>query len=430
MAELLSPVGDFEGLACALQAGCDSVYFGIRGLNMRSGSAKNFSLEDINEVARICHASNKKCYITLNTLVYNHEFPRVRMILERVKEAKVDAIIATDFGIIQLANELGIEVHISTQASISNASAAEFYAKYSPRLVLARELSLEQIRMMKKELNDKGVNVEFEVFIHGALCVAESGRCFMSQHHNRISANRGQCLQECRREYRVTDVEDPRREFILDNNFVMSPKDLCALPILDKLYDAGIEVFKIEGRAKGPEYIYTVTKVYREAIDSIEEGTFTNERVAAWLEELSKVYNRGFTDNFLLGTPTNDSWSGIYGNRSRVTKNYVGRITNYYPQKGIAEAILEKQEVNKNDKIMITGTTTGYYEGIIDSLMTDDGPATKAVSQVITFPVTNKVRKNDRLFVIKKNILTEAEKKIAEYDFHEPFRTVKSKDSP
>ena len=306
MVELLSPVGDFEGLAAALQGGCDAVYFGIKGLNMRSGSAKNFALEDMGEVARICHSKGKRCYLTLNTLLYNHEFPRVEMILQKIKETGVDAIIATDFGVIQRANELGVEVHISTQASIANASSAAFYSKFSPRLVLARELSIDQIKKMKIELKEKGVNVEFEVFVHGALCVAESGRCFMSQHHNRISANRGQCLQECRREYRVTDVEDPRREFILDNNFVMSPKDLCALPILDKLVDAGIDVFKIEGRAKGPEYIYKVTKVYREAIDSIKEGTFTKDKIAVWLEELSTVYNIGLTDNFLLVTHTND----------------------------------------------------------------------------------------------------------------------------
>jgi U32 family peptidase len=426
MVELLSPVGDFEGLASAIQGGCDSVYFGIKGLNMRSASAKNFTIDDMGEVARICHANGKKCYLTLNTLVYNHEFPRVEMILGRVKEAGVDAIIATDFGIIQKANEIGVEVHISTQASIANASAAEFYSKYSPRLVLARELSLEQIKRMKQELKEKGISVEFEVFVHGALCVAESGRCFMSQHHNRISANRGQCLQECRRAYKVTDVEDPRREFILDNNFVMSPKDLCALPILDRLYDAGIDVFKIEGRAKGPEYIYTVTKVYREAMDAVEEGAFTPEKVALWLEELSKVYNRGFTDNFLLGTPTNDSWAGIYGNRSRYVKTYVGKIVNYYAKNGIAEAELENHELCINDRIMISGPTTGYYEGEIKSLVTDDGPVERSTSSVVTFPVTSKVRKNDRLFVVKENVLTQAEKRITEYDFHEPFRTVKS----
>ena len=426
MAELLSPVGDFEGLAAAIQGGCDAVYFGIKGLNMRSGSAKNFTLEDMGEVARICHSKGKKCYLTLNTLLYNHEFPRVEMILQKIKETGVDAIIATDFGVIQRANELGVEVHISTQASIANASSAAFYSKFSPRLVLARELSVDQIKKMKQELKDKGINVEFEVFIHGALCVAESGRCFMSQHHNRISANRGQCLQECRRSYRVTDVEDPRREFILDNNFVMSPKDLCALPILDKLYDAGIDVFKIEGRAKGPEYIYKVTKVYREAMDAIEAGTFTKEKIAVWLEELSSVYNRGLSENFLLGTPTNDSWAGIYGNRSRFVKTHVGKIVNYYAKTGIAEAELEKQEVKISDKIMITGPTTGYYEGEVKSLVTDDGPVEKAMSVVVTFPVNTTVRKNDRLFVIKENVLSEAEKKIAEYDFHEPFKTVKS----
>lgn len=426
MVELLSPVGDFETLRSAIKAGCNSIYFGIKGLNMRSASARNFDIKELKEVADICHESNVKCYLTLNTVVYNHEFPRLEKILDELKAAGVDGIIAADMGVIQLANEKEIEVHISTQASVANVQSARFYSKFSPRLVLARECTLAQIKSMKEELMAEGNNVEFEVFIHGALCVAESGRCFMSQHHNRISANRGQCHQECRKQYKITDLEDPRREFILDNQFVMSPKDLCALPILDKLIDAHIDVFKIEGRAKGPEYVYHVTKVYREAIDAIEAKTFTQEKVKAWLEVLESVYNRGLHDNFLLGTPTNDSWSGIYGSRAKTIKKIVGRITHYFSDIGVAEAEIFNETVKVGEKFAITGETTGFVEGIIEEMRDDNGPVKEAKKIVVAFKVPQKVRENDKLFIIeKKTTDPEKENVLIRFPHHEPFKTTK-----
>src|SRR3989338_1061266 len=423
MVELVAPAGDFETLAAAIEGGADSVYFGIKGLNMRSFSAENFQIEDIGKVAEKCHESKVKCFIALNTLGYNHEFPRVEKILKEAYKHKVDAIIASDMGVIQLAREIGINCHISTQASVSNIFSARFYAGFAKRIVLARELSLEQIKAMKNDLKKEGINVGFDVFVHGALCVAESGRCFMSQFHNRISANRGQCLHECRREYKITDVEDPRREFVIDNKNIMSPKDLCALPILDKLVDTGIDAFKIEGRAKGPEYVYKVTKVYKEAIKSIEEGTFTKEKIADWLEVLSSVYNRGFTTNFMLGTPTNDSWANSYGSIAKTAKKYVGRITNYYSKIGIAVAELEDHELCEGDTIAITGPTTGFYEGTAGSIHTEKGEVRTARKEEVSFPVQKTVRKNDRLFKIMK--MTEAEQRIENYETHEPFKTAK-----
>jgi len=414
--EVLAPVGDWDTLAAAIKAGANSVYFGIKGLNMRSGSARNFDISDLKEVVSKCHESKVKAYLALNTLVYNHELPRVEKILDACKEAELDAIICTDFGVIELAKEKGIEVHISTQASISNVKSAKFYAKFSPRLVLARECTLDQIKDIKKE-----VGVEIEVFCHGSMCVAESGRCFMSQFHNRISANRGQCLHECRRAYKIVDEEEPQREFKLDNQYIMSPKDLCSLPILDKFKEAGVDVIKIEGRAKGPEYVFNVTKVYREAVDSLEKGEFNDELVEKLLGELKKVYNRGFSTGFLLGTPTNDSWAGLYGSVAGKTKERLGKIVNYYSNKGIAEVSLENVELAVGDIVMVSGPTTGYVETKVESIHTDDGEVEKVKKAIVCFPVPEKVRKNDIVF--KLHIQEQSE--IDKYDTHEPFKTTK-----
>ena len=419
MVELLSPVGSFETLAAAIDAGADSVYFGIKGLNMRSASAKNFDISDLKKIAERCHKNNVKCYLTLNTIVYNHEFPRVRKILEEVKESKVDAIIACDFGVINLAKELDIEIHISTQASIGNIESVKFYSQFSPRVVLARECTLEQIKSMKDELKKENISLELEVFIHGALCVAESGRCFMSQFHNRVSANRGQCLQECRREYKVTDIEEPRREFILDNQFIMSPKDLCALPILDKFVEAGIDCFKIEGRAKGSDYVFKVTKVYKEALKAIKEKTFTKEKVMQWVKELESVYNRGFTHNFIFGTPTNDSWSEIYGNKATTKKEKLGVIKNYYKEKKVALAEVIK-DLKKNDLIYITGETTGYKELKLKEII-------KHENDEITFPCDFLVRQGDEVYKIINFNRSEANKFLDNYPTHNPFKTPKQK---
>jgi len=424
MTELLAPAGDFEGIASAIKAGANSIYFGIKGLNMRSASAKNFTIEELPLIAKQCHASNVRCYITLNTLVYNHEWPRLEKILAAVKASGVDAVIASDMGVIKRARELGIEVHISTQASISNSDAAKFYSQFSSRLILAREVSLEQTKQIKEDLKAAGLKTELEIFVHGALCVAESGRCFMSQFHNRTSANRGQCLQECRRKYKIVDIEEPRREFILDNQYVMSPKDLCALPILDKVIASGVDVLKIEGRAKGPEYIYKATKVYREAIDAVENGTFTDEKIADWLDTLNTVYNRGLHDNFLLGTPTNDSWARSYGNQAKEIKTFVGTVMNYLSNKKVAIIKLEDHEIALGDTLAISGPTTGYSEFKAHSMQIENAPVKKARNQLVSIE-SDLVRRNDRVFKIVKNTISDAKKKILLHQVHEPFRVKK-----
>ena len=425
MVEILSPVGDFETLRAAIQAKADAVYFGIEGLNMRSGSAKNFKISDLKEISEITKKEGVKTYLTLNTLVYQHELPRLKKILEEVKKQKLNAIIASDFAVINLAKSFGIDVHISTQASIANSESAKFYSQFASCLVLARECSLKQIKEIKSDLLSEGLDTKIEVFVHGALCVAESGRCFMSQFHNRISANRGQCLQECRRLYKIVDLEEPRREFVLDYQYVMSPKDLCALPVLDKLLDSGVDVLKIEGRAKGPEYVYAVTKVYCEAVEAINDNSFTKSKVLGWLEQLEEVYNRGFTTNFLLSVPTNDSWANTYGSVAKKIKKRVGLISNYYKKVKIAEAIIENHDISVGDKILITGPTTGVLYSEITSLMVDESSVETAKKAIVTFPLSDLVRKNDKLFIVLNNEVDPDEEKMKKYGIHEPFKTTK-----
>ena len=325
MTELLSPAGDFSSLNAAIKAGCNSIYFGIKWMNMRAGGAKNFDIEDIKEITNICHKNKVKCYIALNTTVSEHEIGRINKILDEVKKHNVDAVIASDFAVIQKCIEQRIKVHISTQANVSNYEAVKFFSKFSDRIILARECTLDQIKSIIKRIKEDKLNLEIETFVHGAMCVAVSGRCFMSQYHNRRSANKGQCLQECRKAYKIIDVEEPDREFIVEDNYVMSPKDLCALPILDKLIDAGISVFKIEGRGRSADYVYTVTKVYRDAIDMIQKKKWAPEIMRKQLEELNKVYNRGMSTGFYLGTPTNDAWAQIYGSNASESKMEIGK---------------------------------------------------------------------------------------------------------
>ncbi len=426
--EILAPVGDWETLQAAIKAGADAVYFGIEQINMRSASARNFKLKELNKVMETLHKNKVKGYLTLNTLIYDHELERVESILKEVKKSNVDAIIATDAAIIQLCNKENIEVHISTQLSVSNYESLKFYAKFSPRIVLARECTLEQIkniknRIKKDKLNYKGREIELETFIHGSLCVAYSGRCFMSQFHNRISANRGQCLQECRRKYKITDEEDPRREFILEGEQVMSPKDLCSLPILDQLIKAGIDVFKIEGRAKGPEYVYTVTKAYKDALKLIEENTFTEKNILKLLNELEKVYNRDFTTNFLLGTPTNDSWTKFYGSIATETKEKIGTVNRYYPKLKVAEIIMEQHKIKEKDTIAFTGNLTGFYKTKIKELWVNEKPAKKAKKgDDVTIKIDEKVRKGDQVFKIK-----EQKKEFSKFEIHKPFKQSKKK---
>ncbi len=404
MTELLAPAGDFPSLASAIKGGCNSVYFGIKWLNMRAGGAKNFGIEDMQKIADECHKNKVRCYVTLNTTISEHELPKVKKILDKVIETKVDAVIASDFAVINLCNEMGIEVHISTQTNISNYESVKFFSKFSKRIILAREVTLEQIKSIIKKIKEDKLNVEIETFVHGAMCVAYSGRCFMSQYHNRRSANKGQCLQECRKKYKIVDIEEPEREFIIGEDYVMSPKDICALPILDKLIDAGISVFKIEGRGRSADYVYTVVKVYREAIDLIKVKKWTPEIMRKELEELNKVYNRGLSTGFYLGTPTNNSWSGIYGNNATETKVEIGKVTNYFANKKIVEIEIIAEELSIGDEIGFMGPTTGFYRTKVTELYKEGKKVEKTVKGAeITIAVGERVRKSDKVFLIKPN---------------------------
>tara|TARA_B100001971_G_C18257906_1_gene583858 strand:+ start:323 stop:1648 length:1326 start_codon:yes stop_codon:yes gene_type:complete len=433
--ELLSPVGDWETLASAIKAGADSVYFGIKWINMRAASARNFDISELKKVMEKLHKNNMKGYLTLNTVIYDHEISRLKKILEEVKKSKVDAVIAADMSTIQMCHERNIEVHVSTQLSVANYESVKFFSKFSPRIVLARECTLDQIKEMKKKikkenLNFEGREIELETFVHGSLCVAYSGRCFMSQHHNRLSANRGQCLQECRRKYKIIDIEDPRREFILDKNYVMSSKDLCALPILDRLVDAGINVFKIEGRAKGPEYVYTVTNAYREAIDLIEENKFTKKKIGELLEQLNKVFNRGFSNNFYLGVPTNDSWTKFYGSIAKEKKFKLGKVTNYFAKIGVVAVLINQGELNKGDEVFFSGPTTGYYKLKVNELRVEDKLVDVANPRdEVSFKVNERVRDTDSLFLIQKRNISKEEdymlKQIEKSGIHKPFKSTK-----
>ena len=438
MVELLAPVGDWETLAAAIKGGADSVYFGIKWINMRSASARNFDIKELSKLMKELHKNKVKGYLTLNTLIYDHELKKVERILDEVKKAKVDAIIATDMAIIQMCNERDIEVHTSTQLSASNYEAIKFFSKFAPRIVLARECTIDQIKNMKKRiekdnLNFKGRQIELETFIHGSLCVAYSGRCFMSQFHNRLSANRGQCLQECRRRYNITDVEDSRREFILDGEYVMSPKDLCALPILDKLIESGIDVFKIEGRAKGPEYVYEVTKTYRTAIDLINKNKFTKKEMIKLVNKLNKVFNRGFSTNFFLGTPTNDSWAKFYGSIAEEKKIKLGKVTQFFPRlKVVAIEIEENQELKEGDEICFIGPTTGYYKTKIKEIRLEDKKIKKAKKgNEISFKVDEKLRNTDKVYLIEKRDINKEEqdiiKQLEKIGIHKPFKHTKQK---
>lgn len=386
--ELISPAGDWVSLRAAVEAGADGVYFGLKEFSMRA-AAKNFKLSELKNVVELCHKNNIKAYLTLNTIVYEDELSKIKRILKKVKESKVDAIHAWDMAIVNEALKLKIPVHLSTQASVSNSEAARYYKKKGiERIILARECSIKQIKDIKKKV--KGL--EIEVFIHGAMCVAVSGRCFTSQFLFGKSANRGECLQPCRREYTVIDEEG--KQLKLGNHFIMSPKDLCALPFIDKLKKAGIDAFKIEGRNRSPEYVKTVTEAYREAIDN----GFDPEL----LEKVKQVYNRGFSSGFYLGTPTNDDWTDVYGNKATKKKIYVGEIRKYYAKIKVAELKLQTRGLNKGEILMIQGKTTGVYEQKLGSMEMNHKKIEKAKQgQLIAIKVSKRVRAKDKVFVIE-----------------------------
>ncbi|MFA5176276.1 MAG: peptidase U32 family protein [Candidatus Nanoarchaeia archaeon] len=391
--ELLSPVSDFTSLTSAIKSGCNAIYFGVKELNMRI-TANNFKLNELKKVVDICHKNKVKAYLTLNTIIYNNELNKIKKILKTAKKAKIDAIICWDFSVIQEVKKLKLPFHISTQASVSNIESAKFYKSLgAERIILARELSLEQIKEIKKK-----VNIQVECFIHGAMCVALSGRCFTSQFVFGRSANRGDCLQPCRRNYIVKDKRIGY-ELELENDAVLSPKDLCTLPFIEKLIESGINSFKIEGRARSPDYVSTVTKVYRKAIDAYFENKLTNNLKQELISELKIVYNRDFSSGFYLGKPINEFTSP--DNQATRKKVQIGIIKNYYKNINVAEIKLLTRDLKLNDLIMIQGPTTGVIEQKVNSMELNNKKIDIGKKgTIIGIKINNLVRKNDKVFLI------------------------------
>ena len=400
--ELLSPVQDYVSLQAAIQGGADAVYFGLKEFSMRKG-AKNFSISDLKKVVKICHENKIKAYVAMNTIVYENELTKIKKIIKKLKEVKIDGIHAWDMAVVKEALHLKIPVQLSTQASVSNSDALKFYKKLGiKRFILARECSLEDIKKIKK------TKAELEVFIHGAMCVSVSGRCFLSQEVFGKSANRGECLQPCRRKYLIKDIEE-RHEFELGEDYVMSPKDLCTLPFIEKLIEAGIDSFKIEGRNRSPEYVTVVTSVYRTAIDFYLKHKGERDFKKKFehlkkqlLEELKQVYNRGFSSGFYLGKPI-EEWSKVYGSKAKAKKVYIGKILHYYSKIKVAEIKLESKGLKVGDRLMVQGPTTGVLNETINSIEMDHNKITKAKKgNIVAIKLNSIVRKNDKVFTVEK----------------------------
>ncbi len=391
--KLLSPAGDFASLRAAVENGADAVYFGVNKLNMRA-KAKNFSLNDIKKVVDYCHKNKVKAYLTLNTIIYDNEIRTAEKILKKAKEAKVDAIIAWDIAILELCKKLRLKIHLSTQANVTNSEEIKFYKRLGvKRINLARELSLEKIKKLKKQ------NTEIEVFAHGALCVSISGRCFISQSLYNKSANKGECLQPCRREYEIKDKETGFK-LKLGNNYILSPKDLCAIPILDRIIKAKVDSLKIEGRNRSPEYVAITTKVYREAIDSYYKNKLNKKLKDKLVKELKKVYNRGFSTNFYLSIPDKKSYTNKYGSKATKKKIYVGYVKNFYNKINVAEIKLESGSIKKGDNLLIIGNKTGVKEEKIKSMEINHKKVKRAKKgQRVAIKFKNKARENDKVYL-------------------------------
>ncbi|MFN8244085.1 MAG: peptidase U32 family protein [Ferruginibacter sp.] len=402
---LLSPAGSFDSLQAAINSGADAIYFGVEQLNMRTRSSNSFTIADIREVAQRCHADGLKACITLNTVMYDHDMQLLQTILKEVKKHKIDAVIASDYAVIEHCSRMGIPLHISTQANISNIEAVQFYARFADVVVLARELTLKQVEQICasiKRRKIKGVSGELmkvEVFVHGALCMAVSGKCYLSLHSQNASANRGACIQNCRRSYTVKDTETGE-ELLIDNEYIMSPRDLCTIHILDRLVKAGVDVLKIEGRSKGAEYVHTVTQCYREALTAIQAKTYDDNKIAGWMERLRTVYNRGFWEGYFMGHPTGE-WTKEPGSIATEKKVYVGKATRYYPKIKVGEFLVETGTVKTGDTLMITGPRLGMLKEEMTTLTVNGVSADKAGrGDKITFPVAAKITAQDKLYKI------------------------------
>ena len=407
--EIMAPVGSYESLTAAIQGGADSVYFGVEGLNMRSRSSNNFTLDDLRNIAEICNQNNIKTYLTVNTVIYDGDLELMRKIIDTVKESGVSAIIASDVAAMSYANSIGVEVHLSTQLNISNAEALKFYAQFADVVVLARELNLDQVSGIYKRIQEenitgpKGEQVRIEMFAHGALCMAVSGKCYLSLHEMNYSANRGSCLQICRRGYTVKDKET-NIELDIENQYIMSPKDLKTIHFMNKMIDSGVRVFKIEGRARSAEYVRTVVECYREAVESYIEGTFNEEKIADWDTRLATVFNRGFWNGYYLGQRLGE-WSSSYGSEATERKEYIGKGTKYFSNIGVAEFLMESGEFSEGDKLLITGPTTGAITIEAKDMRVNFAPATKVVKgDLFSIAVGTKIRPSDKLFKIVPNV--------------------------
>jgi putative protease len=403
--EIMAPAGSWESLQAAIQAGADSVYFGIERLNMRSRSSSNFTTEDLHRIVERCKEAGIKSYLTINTIIYDEDLELMREIVDNAKEAGVSAIIAADVAVMQYAISKGVEVHLSTQLNISNVEALRFYAQFADVVVLARELNMDQVAEIHRRIVEEnivgrnGELIRIEMFCHGALCMAVSGKCYLSLHELNSSANRGACMQVCRRAYRVHD-EDSDIELTVDNKYIMSPKDLKTIHFMNKMMDSGVRVFKIEGRARGAEYVKAVVSCYNEAIEAHLNNEFTDEKVADWDVRLAKVFNRGFWDGYYLGQRLGE-WSHNYGSKATHKKVYIGKCTNFFQKIGVAEFLLEAQTLSVGDEILVTGETTGAYEDVIEEVRVDLKPV-ETVEKGTYFSIKTKdvVRRNDKLFKI------------------------------
>ncbi|WP_299156087.1 peptidase U32 family protein [uncultured Tenacibaculum sp.] len=405
--ELMAPAGNFESLQAALDNGCDSVYFGVEQLNMRARASINFTLDDLEEISQRCKEKNVRTYLTLNTIVYDHDLSIVKTLINRAKEANITAVIAMDQAVISMARAAQMEVHISTQINITNIETVKFYAMFADTVVLSRELSLRQVKKITEQIEKEEIKgpagrlLEVEIFGHGALCMAVSGKCYMSLHSHNSSANRGACKQNCRKKYTVIDQESGF-EMELDNEYIMSPKDLCTIDFLDQVADAGIKVLKIEGRGRAPEYVAKVIKCYRDAIDSLANGTYDKEKVISWMLELEKVYNRGFWNGYYLGQKLGE-WSKEPGSHATQKKVYLGKGVHYFQKAQIGEFKIEAYDVAVGDTILITGPTTGAQEMELKQMFVNDAPAKKATKgDEVTMKLDFKIRSSDKLYKIVK----------------------------
>ena len=411
--EIMSPAGSWESLAAAFQAGAASIYFGVESLNMRSRSASRFTVDDLRQIAEDCERRGVKSYLTLNTVMYDEDIPLIREIVDAALEARISAIIASDIAVMAYCREVGMEVHISTQLNVSNFEALKFYAQFADVVVLARELNLEQVAEIYRRIREEnicgpsGEQVRIEMFCHGALCMAISGKCYLSLNELGASANRGACMQVCRRGYIVKDRES-EIELAVENQYIMSPKDLKTIRFMDRMIEAGVRVFKIEGRARGPEYVRTVTECYSEAIDAWLKGEFTDEKKDDWDRRLATVFNRGFWDGYYMGKRLGE-WNDRYGSQATETKVYVGKCTNWFSRLSVGEFLIEAAEINAGDKLMVTGNATGCITfALVDPRV--DLESVEAVPQgvAVSFRTPEKVRRGDKLYKIVPRLWEES----------------------